>query len=192
MVPSDFRLPNIASGLISRLEGTRRSYVADAEAGEAKYREIAREQVAAALQELEELDYDVQGHRALLESEIFQTFLPRYARLASSMNTAEQNHFGLGPLGEPLGRVALVGVALCSLAILTRLIYLPWAWPLMLIDLSLPLWPDILSALHRRRYRTELQAIVDDLDAIQHQASHFAAAPSSEARPTSRPLRETQ
>lgn len=193
MVPSDFRLPNVANGLITRLEGTRRSYADDPESAKAEFQRISEEHVAAAADELASLDLDEHdGHRRFLEQEIRQTFLPRYTRLAERMNALESTNFGLGALGEPAGRVALVAVALVGLMFFLRLIYLPWAWPMFLVDVSVPFWPDILRVLYRRRYAAQLQELLDDLGAIQEQATTYAPSSVETEPPRPRPQREAQ
>ncbi|MCO4745460.1 MAG: hypothetical protein KC912_11775 [Proteobacteria bacterium] len=176
MVPSDYRLPNVANGLIARLEGTRRSYADDPQGAEAEFSRIAEAHLTAAVAEMEDLGVvdAVQEHGEFLRSEIHQTFLPRYRRLAIDMNRRENQGFGLGPFAEPAGRAALVVAALLGFVVFLRLIYLPWAWPLFLIDLSLPVWPDILRTLYRRRYATQLQEVLDDLGAVQEQATAYA------------------
>ena len=58
--------------------------------------------------------------------------------------TAGRHGFGFGKLAEPFGRLALAGGAILLLwLVLLKLIYLPIVWPLLLLDLSLPFWPDV-------------------------------------------------
>lgn len=186
MVPSDYRLPSVATGLITRLEGTRRSYAHDPGAATEEYTRVADQHVDAALAELDELGMsDDPGHGDFLRDEIHKTFLPRYSRLAAAMNDREAANFGLGPLGDPLGRAGLALVALLGMVMFIRLIYLPWAWPLFLLDLSLPLWPDIARVLVRRRYQSDLQQLIDDLQAVQVQATAFAPLAVEPAQSTS-------
>lgn len=195
MVPSDYRLPSIANGLIARLEGTRRTYTGDPDAAEREFQRIATTHVQAAMAELADLGVvdEVESHAQFLEQEVNQTFLPRYTRLAIRMNAQEDGGFGMGPLASPIGRAGLFLVAVFGLVMFLRLIYLPWAWPLFLLDLSLPLWPDIVRALYRRRYTTQLQVLLDDLGSVQEQATMFAPTPISDSEPKPRPRqREVQ
>lgn len=194
MVPSDYRLPNLANGLIARLEGTRRSYAGDPQAAKEEFERIALAHVEAAGTELLDLGVvdDAAQHLEFLRGEVRQTFLPRYTRLATEMNRLESNGFGMGPLADPIGRAALVVMALVGFVVFLRLIYLPWAWPLFLLDLSLPLWPDILRTLYRRRYARQLQSVIDDLAAVQEQATAFAPMPTTEPTRTRPRKREAQ
>lgn len=178
MVPTDYRLDHVAARLVERLEGARRSY-ADDERARTAFGEIAREHVEAAIVELEAVGMmrDASDHADFLRTEIERTVLPRYHRLATEMSAREAGGFGMGRLAQPLGRLGLVVVALLLLwFVLLRMAAVPVVWPLFLIDLSLPFWPDIAAAFTRRSYRTKLEAMIEDLTRIQDGAQAYLSA----------------
>ena len=175
MVPSDYRLDEVVARLISRLEGARRTFVTKEEA-RAAFERIAHEHVASAVAEYREMmpdERDRQRQEALLQTEVLDTFLPRYLRLSVAMNHSERGHFGVGKLGEPVGRAVLVGLVLVLLFPLIRLAAIPYMWPVIITLLSVPAWPDFIAAWSRRRYLAQLQGIIDDMQRIQQQATAY-------------------
>ena len=154
MVPSDYRLDHVAARLIERLEGKRPTFADRPDDALRVFSETAENQIEAALGEMQGVGWteDLEGHRAFLEREVLQTFLPRYHALSSQMSLDEARGFGFGWLAEPIGRLGLVVAALLiGWLVLLKLIFLPIVWPLVLLDVSLPFWPDIASAMYRRR-----------------------------------------
>ncbi|MCB9675379.1 MAG: hypothetical protein H6737_09700 [Alphaproteobacteria bacterium] len=175
MVPSDYRLDEVVARLIERLEGARPSYV-DAASAEVAFRRIATEHVESAIAEYRVMmpgEPDLGRQEALLREEVLSTFLPRYLRGAIAMNTREAEHFGAGRLAEPAGRVGLVVAVLLLLLPMLRFVGYPVTWPIVLIVLSVPLWPDLIAWWARRRYYAELQRMIDDMQRIQHQATAY-------------------
>jgi len=178
MVPSDYRLEQIAIRLIHRLEGSRRSYAGDPQRARAEFRRIAVQHIDAALGEYREvaLEDTPEDHEAFVRQEILETLLPRYHRLATAMTASEERHFGLQQLAHPLGRV---GLAIATVFLLMFLLRLPLGgvvWVLVPGALSLPFLPDITSAIARYRYQGSLRSILEDLAAIQDQAAHYVPA----------------
>lgn len=168
MVPSDYRLDHVTARLIERLEGARRTFGPDESAAHAAFEATARAHIRSVIAEYRGLAFeDPSTHAAFLEREVLQTALPRYTRLAVEMNRSEEAGFGFGWFAEPVGRFALVGVAAVGLALMVRLAAAPLAWPLLLLDLSLPLWPSIGAWLVGRRYSNQVVQIVDDMTRIQ-------------------------
>ena len=171
MVPTDYRLDRVTARLIERLEGARPTYATSPDEGATNFHRIAKEHVERAIGEFEEVamaDHP-EAQADFLRREVMETFLPRYHRLAVEMNGATEGGFGFGRLARPLGRLALVAITLILLFFLLRLIYLPIMWPLALLALSLPFWPDIAAMFHRRRYQRDLYALVADMTRIQDQ-----------------------
>ncbi|HHO51114.1 MAG TPA: hypothetical protein ENK18_09655 [Deltaproteobacteria bacterium] len=182
MVPSDYRLDHVTARLIERLEGARRTFGDDERAARAAFEETASAHIEAVIAEYRALAFEEpSAHAAFLEREVLQTALPRYVRLAVQMNRAEAEGFGFGWLAEPLGRFALVGVAAVGLLLMVRLAAAPLMWPLLLFDLSLPLWPSIGAWLGGRRYTNQVVQIVDDMARIQDSEGLYLSDAQREA-----------
>lgn len=176
MVPSDYRLDNVTARLIERLEGARPTHALDAEKALATFREIADKHVEAAIAEYREnaVDEDPEPHAEFLRREVLGTALPRYHRLAVEMTRSERGGFGFGVLAEPIGRLGLVLVSVLVLWFgLLRFAGIWEVWPLIALDLTLPLWPSLASWLYQRRYRQQLEAIVADMVRIQDSERSF-------------------
>lgn len=170
MVPSDYRLEHVTARLIERLEGARPTHGLDAEGALTAFTETAELHVEAALAEYREaaLDEDPEPHAAFLRREVLKTALPRYHRLAVEMTRAERGGFGFGRLADPIGRLGLAAVAAAVLWLgLLRFAGIREVWPLIALDLSLPVWPSIAAFLYQRRYRRQLEAVVADMARIQ-------------------------
>jgi len=179
MVPTDYRLDQVAARLIERLEGTRPTFRGAPERLGEQVRSIASDQVEAAIAEFSALGTidEPERHAAFLRKEILQTMVPRYVRLAAEMNDRHDRGWGFGAMAGPVGRLVLVVVALLVLwLVLLKLIYLPVVWPLILVNLSLPFWPDIAAALFKFSHQKQLQEMVDDMTTIQEQAAVYMPA----------------
>lgn len=183
MIPTDYRLDQVAARLIERLEGARPTFVDDVDAARQAFQRIAEDHVDAAIAEYRELAVieALEPQARLLRREILETFLPRYHRLALEQTRLEESGYGFGWLAEPPGRLGLLIVALLVLwFVLLRLIYLPVVWPLVLVDLSLIFWPDIAGMLYRTRYRRRLERVVADMGRIQEQARAYLPGPGTQ------------
>jgi hypothetical protein len=176
MIPTDYRLEQVATRLAERLEGTRRSFVGQPDVAAEEFRRIADEHADAAIAEFREVGMvdEPEPHAKFLRRELIETFLPRYRRLARDMTAAEEAGFGLGVVAKPLGRLGLGFVTLLLLALTIRLgLMNPVLWPLLLVVLALPFLPDIAGALHRRRYHRSLVSMLEDMAKVQDQASAY-------------------
>lgn len=177
MIPADYRLEHVAAGLIERLDGARRSYEQPERALEAFHR-AAEAHADGAVAEWRALGFadDPEPHAAFLRRELVETVLPRFHRVAMAMNAAEASGYGLGRWASPVGRLGLLMVALTVFwVVLRRFLYLPIEWPLVIATLSLPLLPDVLGLLEQRRYRRELEELVQDVARIQAQQLAYEA-----------------
>ena len=177
MVPSEYRLEQVAARLTERLESTRRSYADDPERAAAAFERIADEVVENAIAEYRRDGFvdQPERHAELLRAEIHQTFLPRYTRLATRMTAQEESGYGVGPLYGPVARTLLlvVGLGLCVL-----LLRAPGAIWLKLIPmlplLAGPFLPDLIAWLARRRYQNQLVDTLTDLRQIQERSGDYA------------------
>lgn len=182
MIPTDYRLDRVTARLIERLEGSRPTHGDDPERAAAAFRTAAEEHVAAAIAEYREVAVeDPRAHAEFLRREILDTALPRYHRLAVERTRAERGGFGFGRLADPIGRIGLVVAAVLGLVVLERFIGSPYTWPLVVLDLSVPLWPSIAQWLTTARYRRELEAVVADMARIQDAALTFVSGPALDA-----------
>lgn len=201
MIPEDYRLEQVAAGLVERLDGARASFD-DAEQARAAFARMTEEHLAAVVAEWRALGWneDPERHAAFLRREIVDTFLPRFTREAVRITASEASGHGLGGLATPVGRLGLVGVTLGAIFLFGRFVYLPWIWPLLLAALALPFLPDVLAWLSQRAYRSALERAVSDMARIQDQALAYdavgggdgvAVASSGPARPVAEPAEET-
>jgi len=180
MIPTEYRLDQVAARLTERLESTRRSYAGDAEAAEATFRRLTDELVENAINE-----YSADGfvdrperHAAFLRQELTQTYLPRYTRLATAMTASEEGGYGAGFLYGPVGRVLMFVAVVLIGAVLLRM---PGPWGIKLapmIPMLLGVFvPDLLAWAARRRYRRQLVELLTDLRHIQDRAQDYDARP---------------
>lgn len=169
MVPTDYRLEHVTARLIERLEGARRSFVGEPDRADAEFQRITRELLDAACAEYASVAIEPPGpQEEFLRREISATFLPRYARAAVAMTDRESRGYGLGPLANPAGRVAIT-----LLAVIAAILEFRYGGRLGYAGLvgvaTLPFLPDVLTWAWSRSYQRELQAIIDDMSKIQTQ-----------------------
>ena len=180
MVPSEYRLEQVTARLTERLEGTRRSFAGDADKAADTFRSIADELLDDVVAEFRADGFTdhPDRHEALLRTEVLETFLPRYTRLATAMTEREEGGYGMGILYGPVGRVLMFIVVVIIGAILLRM---PGAWGVKMapmVPLLLGLFvPDLLGWAVRRRYRNELVAVLGDMKVIQDRSGDYAALP---------------
>ena len=193
MVPKDYRLDYVVARLIERLEGQRKTFAGKPAEAHDAFERSAVAQIDAAIGEMRGTGWadGEDKHEAFLKREVLETFLPRYHAAATSMSAVETSGYGLGPLADPLGRLGLIaGALLFGWLVLLKMIALPIVWPLILLTLAVPFAPDIASMLYRRRYRQQLDAIVDDMTRIQDQENAYLpedALKAAEEPPKPRP-----
>lgn len=175
MIPSEYRLDAVVARLIERLEGTRPTYGADADQAHRTFAEIAARHVEAAITEYRDnaVGGDAEAHATFLRREVLETMLPRYTRLAVDMTRAEGRGFGFGPLAGPIGVPVLLAAAALGFGVLLRFVAWWETWPLLALDLTLPLWPALVGWLQRRAYRRQLEALVADAERIQDHERGF-------------------
>jgi hypothetical protein len=175
MVPSDYRLEQVCTRLIERLEGARRTYVGFPERAVVAFNRIAAEQVEAAIREYRgvALADRPEEQASLLRREVLATFLPRYTRLAVQMTAREETAFGMGVFAEPMGRVVLAVVALFSLFFCWRLVRIPLLWPTLLVILALPFAADVVRWMYQSWYGRRLEGVLRDMARIQDQSGTY-------------------
>ncbi len=166
MYPDRFRLPFLTGVLIAAAERRR--------PGLGPWSFQVEEQLRQAFDsELEDVrrsfleSFDDPGWFTRVEEKIEEIALPRYLVEAKRETDLEQRGYGLWRGGDLLSRVVLALGGLCVGAFLVKapFIPIPTTWDLLIFAMGLaaPLLPDLQIALHRRRHRRALQAIVEDL-----------------------------
>ena len=193
MYPDRFRLPFLAGVLIAAAERRR--------PGLGPWSPTVEEQLRQAFEsELEEVrrsfleTFDDPAWFRRVEEKIQEIALPRYLVEAKRQTDLEQRGYGLWRGGDLLSRVVLALGGLCVGAFLVKapFIPIPTTWDLLIIALGLaaPLLPDLQIALHQRRHRRALRAIVEDLQDAEAKAELYqplsSPDPSAPALPAAR------
>jgi hypothetical protein len=186
MTAPSYRLDTIALNLIERLEGARRTWSQDPAAAERELSRIAAEQLDRILAEHDEI-LDTPGWSATARREVLETFLPRYIRLAVDHNALEERGYNAWRRGDPIARIIGGGAAITLAMAVARLVHHPAALVGFAIALCVPFIPEIRRFHFRRRYRAELQLVVDDMARIQGELERF---PAAEAPPAAAPSPE--
>lgn len=175
MTAPSYRLDTIALNLIERLEGARRTWATDPDAARTELSRAADEQLARILAEHDEFA-DNPGWSATARREIRETFLPRYLRLAVDHNALEERGYNAWRRGDPIARIVAGVAAIGAAMAFVRVVHHPAAFVGLAVALAVPFIPEIRRFHFRRRYRAELQGVVDDMARIQGELDRFPAA----------------
>lgn len=170
MIPSDYRLEEVAARLVERLEAVRSSYLGNEHGLAAEAERVCKEHLRRLAAEQRELGLvDEPGHMDFLRRSLFEVFLPRWLRLAEVINRREAGGYGLPALREPAVRLVVGGAALLILIPLARLAFTPTGLVFLLFVGSVPLWPELLAAVTRRSHQRELADMLSDLRRLQEE-----------------------
>ena len=165
MAPASFRLDTLAANLIERLEPVRRAHLDAPDAARAAIQKTTKEVADNVARECRAVMGDeVQARR--IETEAVDTFLPRYARLAVEQNKVERRE-AITPANIVLQRLLPLLFGVFGSGFMMRIAPGPWEIAFLLIPLLALFWPEWIGAWARRRYRTELQDLADDLGQLQ-------------------------
>lgn len=183
MAPASFRLDTLAANLIERLEPVRRAHLDAPDAARAAIQKTTRDIAENVARECRSVMGDeIQARR--IETEAVETFLPRYARLAVEQNRVERRE-AITPVNVVVQRLLpLIGGMVAS-AVLLDAVPGPWDPAFFLLPLVALFGPEWIGAWARRRYRSELQDLADDLGQLQdadERLSPGAALPESITR----------
>jgi len=190
MYPDRFRLPFLAGVLIAAAERRR--------PGLGPWSFQVEEQLRHAFDtELEDVrrsfleSFDDPGWFTRVEEKIEEIALPRYLVEAKRQTDLEQRGYGLWRGGDLLSRVVLALGGLCVGAFLVKapFIPIPTTWDLLIFAMGLaaPLLPDLQIALHKRRHRRALRAIVEDLQDAEAKLELYQPLSMPETEGTSVP-----
>lgn len=194
MYPDRFRLPFLSGVLIAAAERRR--------PGLGPWSPQVEEQLRQAFQtELEDVrqsfleTFDDPAWFARIEEKIQEIALPRYLVEAKRETDLEQRGFGLWRGGDLVSRIVwgLGGFALGVFLVRAPFIPIPTSWDLLAFAMLLlcPFIPDAQIALHRRKHRLALQAIVEDLQDAEAKLELYqplsSPEPGTSALPAPRP-----
>ena len=189
MTASPYRLDTLAASLIERLEAARRTWLDKPDEAEQGFRRIAEETVDKVIAERTELFGT--SNEETLRREILETFLPRYTRLAVDHNALEDSGYRAWRRGDPVARIVATGAALLGALVLERILHHPATLMALIGALGVPFIPEFRAWHFRRKYRSMLQEIVDDMASIQVEIERYAGAgmtlPELESTPDAGP-----
>ncbi|RMG20159.1 MAG: hypothetical protein D6729_03490 [Deltaproteobacteria bacterium] len=174
MYPRRYTADELTEHLLARLERRRPAFETWDDYAEAQLREEAVRILEEAGTQFREIADDPDYWKRV-EKAVLDVALPRYLRLARAFHQAEQNAFGAWRRGDALSRViytlTAIGLALISLRIPPLRF---WLGPLSLLAIAgAPFLPDLQAALARRRYRAQLEALVEDMREEQRQLGAY-------------------
>lgn len=176
MYPDRFRLPFLAGVLIAAAERRRPALGPWSPAVEEQLRrafDTEMEDVRRSF--LESFDDPVWFAR--VKEKLHEVALPRYLAEARRETDLEQRGYGLWRGGDLLARIVwgLGGLALGLFLVKAPFIPIPTTWDLLILAMGLgaPFLPDLQIALHQRRHRRALQAIVADLQDAEAQLALY-------------------
>lgn len=174
MAPASFRLDTLAANLIERLEPVRRAHLDAPETARAMIEKTTKEIADNVARECRAVVGDeVQARR--IETESRATFLPRYARLAIEQNKVERRE-AITPGNVVMQRFLPLLMGFVGANLMMRLAPGPWELVFYLMPLLALFWPEWIGAWARRRYRTELQDLADDLGQLQEADERLSPA----------------
>ena len=173
MYPDRFRLPFLAGVLIAAAERVRPGLGPWSPKVESRLRDVFATELADVRPRFLELFGDGAYFDRLQET-LLGVAVPRYLAAAQKQTALEQRDYGLWRGGDLLARGAygLGGFALGLFLVKAPFIPIPTTWDLLAFGflLAAPFIPDAQVWLLKRRYRSSLRAIVEDLrDAEVHQ-----------------------
>ncbi len=184
MAPASFRLDTLAANLIERLEPVRRAHLDSPDVARAAVQKTTREIADNVARECRSVMGDeVQARR--IETESVETFMPRYARLAVEQNKVERRE-AITPVNIVVQRLLPLVAGLFVSSAMLEAAGGPWDPVFYLLPPLALFWPEWIGAWARRRYRIELQDLVDDLGQLQdadERLSPTAALADSAAGP---------
>jgi hypothetical protein len=171
--PDRFRLPFLAGVLIAAAERVRPGLGAWSPKVDTRLREVFATELADVRPRFLELFGDP-GYFDRLQETLMSVALPRYLAAAQKQTQLEQRDYGLWRGGDLLARgvYAAAGLAVGLFLVKAPFIPIPETWDLFAFAclLGAPFIPDAQVWLLKRKHRSALRSIVEDLrDAEAHQ-----------------------
>lgn len=180
MVPQKYQLGAVGRFLLEQFELRRPGLKTVTPEVEAEFRKQAEAEIAQMERQLHELGLSDPQYWQRVRRVVDEILLPRYAKLAQEEIDLAARDYGIWRGGDLIARAAFAAIGLVLGILCVELPYIPIEarWFPVLPFIAGPLFPDVVIALHNRRYRQKLEAIVDDLSR------------ASDALETYRPLSE--
>jgi hypothetical protein len=171
--PDRFRLPFLAGVLIAAAERVRPGLGPWSPKVESRLRDVFATELADVRPRFLEL-FGEPAYFDRLQETLLSVALPRYLTAAQKQTALEQRDYGLWRGGDLLARgaYAVAGLAIGLFLVKAPFIPIPETWDLFAFAclLGAPFIPDAQVWLLKRKHRSALRAIVDDLkDAEAHQ-----------------------
>jgi hypothetical protein len=183
MYPDRFRLPFLAGVLIAGAERRRPGLGPWSPAVEDQLRAAFHTELEDARRSFLET-FDDPAWFARVQEKLEDVALPRYLAEAKRETALEQRGYGLWRGGDLLSRIVwgLGGFFLGVFLVKAPFIPIPTTWDLLAFGMLLgaPFIPDLQVALHRRRHRRALRAIVEDLQDAEAQLALYQPLSSPE------------
>lgn len=181
MYPDRFRLPFLAGVLIAAAERVRPGLGPWTPKVEVQLREVFATELADVRTRFLEV-FDDPGYFDRMQETLLGVALPRYVAAAQRQTALEQRDYGLWRGGDLLARgvYAAAGFALGLFLVKAPFIPIPTTWDLLAFAflLAAPFLPEAQVWLLKRRHRSALRSIVDDLrDAEVHRELYQPLAP---------------
>jgi hypothetical protein len=180
MVPQKYQLGAVGRFLLEQFELRRPGLKAVTPEIEAEFRKQAEAEIAQMERQLHELGFSDPQYWQRVRRVVDEILLPRYAKLAQEEIDLAARDYGIWRGGDLIARATFAAIGLVLGILCVELPYIPIEarWFPVLPFIAGPLFPDVVIALHNRRYRHKLDAIVSDLSR------------ASDALETYRPLSE--
>jgi hypothetical protein len=180
MVPERYQLGAVGRFLLEQFELRRPGLKAVTPEVEAELRKQAEAEIAQMSKQLHELGIDDEQYWQRVRRVVDEILLPRYARLAQEEIDLAAKGYGIWRGGDLVARAAFAGIGFVLGVLAVEIPYIPITvrWFPVVPFLLGPLFPDVVTALYRRRYQKKLEGLVQDL------------ARASDALDTYRPLSE--
>lgn len=194
--PDRFRLPFLAGVLIAAAERIRPGLGPWSPQVEARLRDVFATELSDVRARFLEL-FDDPGFFDRTQETLLEVALPRYLAAAQKQTALEQRDYGLWRGGDLLARgvYALGGFALGLFLVKAPFIPIPTTWDLLAFAFLLlaPFLPEAQVWLLKRRYRSELRSIVEDLrDAEVHRELYQPLAAPQVPEELSDPARRSK
>lgn len=163
LYPTQYQLPELTAHLVALLERRRAAFEAWDDATEDALRDEARRALEEAGRQFRELADDA-AYWGRTTAQLLEVSLPRYLKVARAQHELERRKYGLWRGGDLLSRALYaVGGLVVGLVIL-RTPVPDWLEPIPLaFFVGGPLLPDLQVWVARRRYRKQLDRLVQDM-----------------------------
>ena len=165
MVPDRYRLDSVGRYLLDQFELRRPGFRAWTPELEASLRAQAETEIAQMERQLKELEIDDSQYWQRMRRVLDEILLPRYAKAVIEELALAKREYGIWRGGDLLARATftLAGFILGIIAVETPYIPIYEKWFPAVLMVAGPVFPDLVMAWYRRRFRKKLETLVKDL-----------------------------